>query len=303
MNIKNLILGVSIVGLALSTASGLGAVRSGVAAGEDWAVGAQYDTTHIYVSPADFDRFVASVIATFGGTVSKQSSFTATPTPSETLSQLVLTPAGTFSVFGFKTPIPYPFGRERTGYLVSDLDKAVNAARKAGAEVIVAPFADPIGRDVVIAWPGGIPMQLYWHTAAPHYAALETTPENRIYVSPDRAQTFLRDFVRFSHGHIVSDDPNTPGAEIGRPGYTFRSVRMESRFGAVLVLATDGHLPYPFGRELTGYAVGDLADTLEKATAAGATVLVTPFRSRGRAAALVEFPGGYIAEIHAPIAP
>ena len=32
------------------------------------AVGPQYDTTHVYMAPQDFDRFVASLIATFGGT-------------------------------------------------------------------------------------------------------------------------------------------------------------------------------------------------------------------------------------------
>ena len=75
------------------------------------AVGPQYDTTHVYVQPQDFDRFVASLIATFGGTTTKQGVFTVTPTPSSTMSQLVLTPVGTISVFGFKTPIPYPFGQ------------------------------------------------------------------------------------------------------------------------------------------------------------------------------------------------
>src|SRR5271170_7928732 len=88
----------------------------------DVAVGAQYDTTHIYVAPADFDTFVASLIATFGGKTSKEGVFQVTPTPSQTMSQLVLTPVGSFSVFGFKTPVPYPFGLERTGYLVSNMD-------------------------------------------------------------------------------------------------------------------------------------------------------------------------------------
>src|SRR5271155_267795 len=92
------------------------------------AVGPQYDTTHVYVPPGDFDRFVASVIATFGGITSKQGVFTVTPTPSETMSQLVLTPVGTLSAFGFKTPIPYPFGAERTGYLVTDMDSGLRAA-------------------------------------------------------------------------------------------------------------------------------------------------------------------------------
>src|SRR5690349_12621473 len=58
------------------------------------AVAPQYDTTHVYVSPQDFDRFVASLIATFGGTTTKQGVFTATPTSSSTMSQLVLPPAG-----------------------------------------------------------------------------------------------------------------------------------------------------------------------------------------------------------------
>ncbi len=76
------------------------------------AVGPQYDSAHVYVAPADFDRFVSSLVTTFGGTTTKQGVFTVTPTPSSTMSQLVLTPAGSLSVFGFKTPIPYPFGAE-----------------------------------------------------------------------------------------------------------------------------------------------------------------------------------------------
>src|ERR1700760_3566243 len=91
-------------------------------------VAPQYDTTHVYVAPEDFDRFVASLLATFGGTATKQGVFTVTPTQSSTMSQLVLTPVGTVSVFGFKTPIPYPFGAERTGYLVTNLDEAVRTA-------------------------------------------------------------------------------------------------------------------------------------------------------------------------------
>jgi len=97
----------------------------------------------------------ASLVATFGGTKSQQAVLTVTPTPSETIWQAVLTPVGSFSIFGFKTPIPYPFGAERTGYLVSDLDAAVAAARRAGAEVVVSPFADAIGRDAIIRWTGG----------------------------------------------------------------------------------------------------------------------------------------------------
>jgi hypothetical protein len=266
------------------------------------AVGPQYDTTHVYVAPEDFDRFTESLVATFGGSKSKQGVFQVTPTPSQTMSQLVFTPAGTISVFGFKTPIPWPFGAERSGYLVTDMDLAMKTASAHGADVIVDTFADPIGRDAVIAWAGGVKMQLYWHTQAPHYDALQTIPENRVYVSPQSLHKLVHDFVKFSNGKVVSDVPNAPGIEVGQPNGTYRRVRVESGFGKMTVLVTNGHLPYPFGREVTGYEVPNLDATLEKAKAAGVTVLVPPFTSDGRKAAMVQFPGGYIAEIHASMA-
>jgi len=117
---------------------------------KDYSVGPQYDTTHVYVAPEDYDRFMASLVATFGGTLSKQGVFQVTPTPSQTLSQLALTPAGTTSTFGFKTPVPYPFGAERTGYLVTDLEAAVKAAQKHGAHVVVAPFLFSVDRELPI---------------------------------------------------------------------------------------------------------------------------------------------------------
>jgi predicted enzyme related to lactoylglutathione lyase len=262
-------------------------------------VGAQYDTTHVYVAPEEVDKFAASFLATFGGQSTKQVVATVTPTPSSTTSQLLQTPVGTVSLFGFKTPIPYPFGAERTGYLVTDLDEAIKAAKEAGADVLVATFPDPIGRDAVIQWPGSVNMQLYWHTTKPSYAAFETVPENRVYVSPERANAFTHSFLRFSHGKVVSDDVKAAGVEIGRPKDTYRRIRIESVFGKMTVFATDGHLPYPYGRELTGYEVTNLKDTLTKATVAGAKVLVEPFTSDHRESAIVQFPGGYVAEIHA----
>jgi predicted enzyme related to lactoylglutathione lyase len=285
------------VGLAASSAAPVAYAKP--AATPQLAVGPQYDTTHVYVAPDDFDRFTDSFVATFGGHKSQQGVFQVTPTPSQTMSQLVFTPVGTISVFGFKTPVPYPFGNERTGYLVTDMDAAVKSAKAHGADVTVATFPDPIGRDAIVSWPGGVNMQLYWHTQAPKYDALQTVPENRVYVSPERADALIRNFVAFSHGRIVSDDRKAPGVEIGRPNDTYRRVRIESGFGRMTVLVTDGHLPYPYGHEMTGYEVANLGDTLQKAKAAGVTVLVEPFTSDKREAAVVQFPGGYIAEIHA----
>jgi hypothetical protein len=113
------------------------------------------------------------------------------------------------------------------------------------------------------------------------------------------AAAFIRDFVAFAHGKIVSDDRNAPGVEIGRPTDTSRRVRIESAFGRVAVLVTDGHLPYPYGREVMGYEVSDLSATVGKGESAGAAVLVKSYMAGDREAAILQFPGGYIAEIHA----
>jgi predicted enzyme related to lactoylglutathione lyase len=188
---------------------------------------------------------------------------------------------------------------ERTGYLVTDIDEAVRAAKATGADVLVAPFNDPIGRDAIIQWPGGVNTQLYWHTTAPSYASLQTIPENRVYVSQDRVDAFVSSFLAYSHGSVVSDEARAQGVEIGRPTETYRRVRIGSKFGKLTALATDGHLPYPYGREMTGYEVTNLTDTLAKAQAAGVVVLVPPYTADQRSCAVVQFPGGYIAEIHA----
>jgi predicted enzyme related to lactoylglutathione lyase len=285
--------------LVLALAVSLDAGQSANTANAGVAVGAQYDSTHVYVAPADLDAFVKSFSTTFGGQPSKPSVTNVLPVPSSTEFQYLWTPVGTLSVFAFETPIPFPFGQERTGYLVTDMDEAIRQARAAGAEVIVTPFKDPIGMDAVIQWPGGIKMQLYWHFTAPSYPPLETVPDNRVYVSADEADKLVTSFVRFSRGKVISDDKQADAREIGRAGETYRRIRIASGFGNMQVLVTDGHLPYPFGHEVTGYAVRDLGVTLEKAKASGAKILSPPYKLSDRTTAIVEFPGGYIAEIHA----
>lgn len=272
------------------------------AAAADYAVGPQYDTTHVYVPEDAFDTFVASFVATFGGSTSKQGEFQVTPTRSLTKSQLALTPAGTVSAFGFKTPIPYPFGDERTGYLVTDMDAAIASAVKHGAVRRLDAFPDPIGRDVVIQWPGGVNMQLYWHTAKPSYAPLATVPENRIYLTADAADRFIASWTGFAHGRVTADNRAASGAEVGQPGKTIRRVAIDSGYGRMVVFVTDGQLPWPYGRDMTGYETADLAATLTRAKAAGVETLVAPFTANARQSAIVRFPGGYIAEIHAAAA-
>jgi hypothetical protein len=112
---------------------------------------------------------------------------------------------------------------------------------------------------------------------------------------------FIRSFLALSFGKVVSDTAHAPGIEIGRPADTYRRIRIQSNFGKLAVLVTDGHLPYPYGRETTGYEVADLADTVARAEAAGVAILVAPYTADQRNAAIVQFPGGYIAEIHSPV--
>lgn len=262
------------------------------------AIGPQYDSTHVYVAPADLDTFVKSFVATFGGQPSKPVVSNVTPVNSSSVFRYIMSPVGMISVFAYNTPVPYPFKHERYGYLVSNMDQAINEARAAGAEIVVTPYNDPIGKDAIIQWPGGIKTQLYWHFTPPNYPALKTIPDNRVYVSADRADEFVRDFLKFSHGKVVEDNKQADGAEIGRPDYKFRRIRIESPFGKMQVMVTDGHLPYPFGHEITGYQVDKLSDTLTKASNAGVKILSQSYNAGDRNTAIVQFPGGYIAEIH-----
>jgi predicted enzyme related to lactoylglutathione lyase len=284
--------------LLLAVASSAMGGKAARAKDSNVAVGPQYDTTHVYVAPADLDAFVESFVAVFGGRASKRIVANVLPVASSTEAQYLFTPAGALSIFSYQTPVPYPFGQERTGYLVTDIDQAIKAAREAGAEVVVEPFKDPIGMDAVIQWPGGVKMQLYWHFAPPNTPPLESIPENRVYLSHDQADNFVRCFLRFSHGKVVADDKRADAAEIGRAGETYRRIQIESLFGNMLALVTDGHLPYPFGHEITGYQVQDLDGTLEKAKVAGVKILSAPHTASGRTTTIVQFPGGYIAEIH-----
>jgi hypothetical protein len=134
-------------------------------------------------------------------------------------------------------------------------------------------------------------MQLYWDTPPPSYPALKTIPENRVYVSPERADSFTCSFLEFSHGKVLkvlSDDPHTSFIEIRRASDTIGQIRITSRFGLLTVFVTDGHLAYLYGREMAEYEVANLGQTLKKAKAAGETVLVESYSFGDRRAAMAE---------------
>jgi hypothetical protein len=100
-------------------------------------------------------------------------------------------------------------------------------------------------------------------------------------------------FVRFAHGKALADDPYADAGEIGRTGEPYRRIRISSGFGNMQMLVTDGHLPYPLGREITEYEVRDIAVTLEKSKGAGVKILSAPYATDDkRMSAIVQFPGG-----------
>jgi len=287
---------VAAIGLLSASYSAQGQVNTPKPAGV--SVGPQYDTTHVYLEPGTENSFVRSWEATFGGTNTTPTLAQITPTTSQALTTVVLSPVGSLSVFDFRTGIPYPYGEERGGDLVSNFDEGVADALRSGANLVVSPYHDAIGRDSIVQFPGGVDINLYRHTAPPAYPQLASVPESRVYLEPQSANSFMRDWLAFSRGHIVTDDRHADGAQIGMPGTTYRAVLISSGFGQTLVIITDGQLPYPFGRDTTGYAVPNLAATLVKARAAGVHVLWGPYYSKALDTAIVQFPGGYVAEIH-----
>ena len=269
------------------------------------AVAPQYDTTHVYVAPEDFDRFVTSLVATFGGTATQAERRQVTPTPSTTKSQLVQTPVGTVSVFGFKTPIPYPFGAERTGYLVTNLDAAVDR-RPGTRRGRPGRLRSPIRSAATRSCNGRAASTCNSTGTRPRQVRrCQTVPENRVYVSAEQAEAFIRRLLAFSQGKVVSDmRERARRARSASPARPFAASASSLGFGKVTVLVTDGQLPFPYGRETTGYEVADLDADAGQGQGGGRRAFWssrTP--SRGRATAMVQFPGGYIAEIHSASGP
>jgi hypothetical protein len=88
---------------------------------------------------------------------------------------------------------------------------------------------------------------------------------------------------------------------VGQPGKTIRRVAIDSGYGKMVVFVSDGQLPWPYGRDMTGYETADLAATLA-GQGRRCRTLVAPFTANARQSAIVRFPGGYIAEIHAAAA-
>ncbi|MBJ7440786.1 MAG: hypothetical protein JHD35_17415 [Sphingopyxis sp.] len=57
---------------------------------------------------------------------------------------------------------------------------------------------------------------------------------------------------------VTSDDKAAPGAGVGQPAKTYRRIRTTAGYGKMSVIVSDGQLLWPYGREMTGYEVGEL---------------------------------------------
>lgn len=262
------------------------------------AYGVEYDATHVYVQHGKLNDFITSWEATFGGTNNPPTVFGITPTPSKALASIIHSPVGLLAAYDYQTPVPFPFGAEQTGFGVHDPDSAVRLARRAGATVAVAPWTGPVGREAVISFPGGFSSQIWEQFDMSGFTPVTTQPEFRVYLSEDTISAFLASYLRFTGGRVVSDVRAADGGEIGAPRTTYHRLRLKTPFGNTVVLANQGDWNYPYGRDTTGYSVTDVVATVAKATANGATVLSGPYRSKDRTSVLLQFPGGYIAEIH-----
>lgn len=221
--------------------------------------------------------------------------FAVTPTPRLTMSQLVLTPVGALSVFGFKTPIPHPFGMERSGSRHGlghrHSRRASRRRRRNGRDV---PRPDWPRRHHSVAGRCQHAALMAHLLGAELRAAADGTGKARLSVAgPGRCIRPRFHRLRAWQGCLRRSA--STGRGIGCPSDTYRRSRIESGFGRMMV--THGHLPNPDGRETTGYEVSALFATFGRAKSAGAVVLVEPYSAGQHQAAIVQFPGGQIAEI------
>jgi hypothetical protein len=127
---------------------------------------------------------------------------------------------------------------------------------------------------------------------------LITIQEQRVYVSPDNVAAYISGYLRFTGGQIIKVLPLADGRDIGQPGETYQRFYLKSSVGVVDVLVTNGQLPFPYGKEHDGFQVSDVVVTVQRAVNSGATALTDPIFANGRTSAIIEFPGGFIAEVH-----
>ncbi|MFC5721304.1 glyoxalase [Streptomyces gamaensis] len=288
-------------GGAKGAAAGMPASALGNSA-QDLAFGPAYNTTHVYLDAKDEPALVNSWKKTFdspGVNIGQYSNITPAGQTRDT-GGVMPSPYGNLSLLAL-TPLPYPFGTDQAGFRVKDVKAAVKAATGAGAKNIVQPWTEETGQETLVQFPGGVVVQLFQKSgkyAAATYPDLKSVPTDRYYVPLDAADDFVSAYTGFTGGRVTSDNKSADGAEVGMKGGTLRKVLIDAgKFGKAEVLATDGHLPYPYGREHSGYEVMDLPGTLDKATGSGAKVVV-PASAHGGKAAIVQFPGGYLAEVH-----
>src|SRR5258706_5080639 len=77
---------------AIAVEAGLADARPFAKKQQQFAVGAQYGTNHVYVPAEDMDRFAPSFLPTFGGKSSQSLVVTRPPTPSSTTLQALPKP-------------------------------------------------------------------------------------------------------------------------------------------------------------------------------------------------------------------
>ena len=207
------------------------------------AVGPQYDSTHVYVAPADFDRFVASFVATFGGTASKRACHgyaDAEPDHVAACSDAGREPLGVRLRDTCSLSLRRRADRlSRRGH---GHRRPGGPRRWGGRHRRPVPRSDRPRRGDPVAGRREH-AALLAHDAASCAAAGCRSRKPRSTCRTTAPTPSSATSCAFSQGGRDSDDPRAPGVEIGRPGETYRRVRLASHFGEMAVLVTDGHLP------------------------------------------------------------
>ena len=186
------------------------------------------------------------------------------------------------------------------------MDAAVaGGAADRAPRVVVDPFlCRPLigrGRALLLLAGRRRPAALLAHQGAELRAARQRVPENRVYVSKDSAEAFIHAFLlAFSHGQGAVGSTRRRAGRRGSAGLAnYRRVRIASPFGRMVVLVTDGQLPWPYGRETTGYEVaGPRRDARQGCRRRAPRSSFQPTWQTTATLHSSSSPGGYIAEIH-----
>lgn len=265
-------------------------------------LGPQYALPHVLMFPDQLPAFVEKFSTVFDGTSAPISNLNLAPVPAEMQFTDLHTRVGAISAQAYKDNAPpFPMGKESVGFAVVDMDKALEAAQRAGAKVLRRWMVGS-NSEAMLEWPGSVRLQFYSYAGeAPEIPIRDSVSNTRYYLSYESAATFISSFLEATDGERVSD-AYYPSEEIGIAQGAFRRVQIESSLGNVNVIGITARLwdqlVYPYTNIKTDFDVDDLDAVVEKARQADVDVLIRPeYTDPHYRRAVLRFPGEYVIEV------